>query len=147
VNPRAHPAGGIRETEKCCDLIGNRSRHLPTCGTAPQPTTLPHAPVHSYLIVIKLAGSLSSTNMPKGNSNIFLRGQGSTPEGSRSFLLYMSGQPVWAYGIQLWGTASTSSKEMLQRFQSKASGMTADAPRYVPNTVIRRDFQKPTARE
>jgi hypothetical protein len=48
---------------------------------------------------------------------------------------------------QLWGTASTSSKEMLQRFQSKASGMTADAPWYVPNAVIRRDLQTPTAKE
>ena len=28
-------------------------------------------------------------------------------------------KPVWAYGIQLWGTASNSNLEILERFQSK----------------------------
>jgi hypothetical protein len=41
---------------------------------------------------------------------------------------------IWAYGIQLWGTASTSNIEILERFQSKALRMITDAPRYVPNT-------------
>jgi hypothetical protein len=35
--------------------------------------------------------------------------------------------------------ASTSNIEILEGFQSKALRMTVDAPRYVPNTVIRRD--------
>jgi hypothetical protein len=52
-------------------------------------------------------------------------------------------KPIWAYGIQLWGTASTS----LVRFQSKALRMTVDAPWYVPNTVIRRDLQISTVKE
>jgi hypothetical protein len=29
-------------------------------------------------------------------------------------------KPIWTYGIQLWGTASTSNIEILERFQSKA---------------------------
>jgi hypothetical protein len=28
---------------------------------------------------------------------------------------------IWTYGIQIWGTASTSNIEILERFQSKAS--------------------------
>jgi len=28
-------------------------------------------------------------------------------------------KPIWAYGIQLWGTASNSNIEILQRFQNK----------------------------
>jgi hypothetical protein len=49
--------------------------------------------------------------------------------------------------MQLWGTASTSNIEILERFQSKALRMTVDAPRYVSNTVIRRDLQIPTVKE
>jgi hypothetical protein len=37
-------------------------------------------------------------------------------------------KPIWAYGIQLWGTASTSNIEILERFQSKALRMITDAP-------------------
>jgi hypothetical protein len=55
--------------------------------------------------------------------------------------------PIWATGIQLWGTASTSNIEILKRFQSKALSMTVDTPWYVPNTVIRRDLQTPTVKE
>jgi hypothetical protein len=55
--------------------------------------------------------------------------------------------PIWNYGIQLWGTASTSNIQILERFQSKALLMIVDAPCYVPNTVIRRDLQTPTVTE
>jgi hypothetical protein len=55
--------------------------------------------------------------------------------------------PIRTYGIQLWGTASTSNIEILERFQSKALRMIVDAPWYVPNTVIRRDLQIPTVKE
>jgi hypothetical protein len=55
-------------------------------------------------------------------------------------------KPIWTYGIQLWGAASTSNIEILERFQSKALCMTVDAPWYVPNTVIRRD-QIPTVKD
>jgi hypothetical protein len=56
-------------------------------------------------------------------------------------------KPIWIYGIQLWGTASTSNIEILERLQSKALLMIVDAPWYVPNTVIRRDLQTPTVKE
>jgi hypothetical protein len=56
-------------------------------------------------------------------------------------------KPIWIYGIQPWGTASTSKIEILERFQSKALRMTVEAPRYVPNTFIRRDLQTPTVKE
>jgi hypothetical protein len=56
-------------------------------------------------------------------------------------------KPIWTYGIQLWGTASTFNIEILERFQSKASRMLMDAPWYVSNTVIRRDLQTPTVKE
>jgi hypothetical protein len=55
-------------------------------------------------------------------------------------------KPIWAYGIQLWGTASTFNIEILERFQSKALRMITDAPWYVPNTVIRKEFQIPTVK-
>jgi hypothetical protein len=32
--------------KNCNDLIGNRTRDLPACSVAPQPTTLPRASVH-----------------------------------------------------------------------------------------------------
>jgi hypothetical protein len=54
---------------------------------------------------------------------------------------------IWTYWIQLWGTASTSNIEILERFQWKTLRMTVDAPWYVPNTVIRRDLQMPTVKE
>jgi hypothetical protein len=49
--------------------------------------------------------------------------------------------------IQSWSAASTSNLETLERFQSKVLRMIVAAPRYVPNTVIRRDLQTPTVKE
>jgi hypothetical protein len=62
-------------------------------------------------------------------------------------LLWRAKKPLWTYGIQLWGTASTSNIEILERFQSKALRMIVDAPWYVPNTVIRSDLQTSTVKE
>jgi hypothetical protein len=56
-------------------------------------------------------------------------------------------KPIWTYGIQFWGTASTSNIEILERFQSKALRMIVDALWYVPNTVILRDLQIPTVKK
>jgi hypothetical protein len=63
---------------------------------------------------------------------------------SNKLLIYKT---IWTYGIQIWGTASTSNKEILERFHSKALHMTVDAPWYALNTVIRRDLQTPTVKE
>jgi hypothetical protein len=58
-------------------------------------------------------------------------------------------KPIWAYGIQLWGSASNCHLEILERFQSKVLRILTDAPWYVyvPNAVIRRDLQVPTVRQ
>jgi hypothetical protein len=67
---------------------------------------------------------------------------------SNKLLLYKTIlKPIWTYGIQLWGTASTSNNDILERFQSKALRMIAGAPWYVPNTLIRRDLQIPSVKE
>jgi hypothetical protein len=50
-------------------------------------------------------------------------------------------KPIWTYGIQLWGTASTSNIEILECFQSKVLHMMVDARWYVLNALIRQDLQ------
>jgi hypothetical protein len=56
-------------------------------------------------------------------------------------------KPIWTYGVQLWGYASNSNLEVLERFQSKVLRILTDAPWYVPNAVIKRDLQVPTVRQ
>ena len=56
-------------------------------------------------------------------------------------------KPVWTYGIQLWGTASNSNLEILERFHSKVLRIIIDAPWYVPNAIIKRDLQVPTVKQ
>jgi hypothetical protein len=56
---------------------------------------------------------------------------------SKKLLIYRTIlQPTWTCGIQLWGMASTSNIEILERFQSKALRMIW----YVSNTVIWRNL-------
>jgi hypothetical protein len=67
---------------------------------------------------------------------------------SNKLLLYKSIlKPIWTYGIQLWGTPSTSNIEILERFQSKALRLLVDAPWYVPNHRIRRDLHLPSVKD
>jgi hypothetical protein len=69
----------------------------------------------------------------------WLLGHKSKLSTSNKLLIYKTIlKPIYTYGIQLWGTASNSNIEILERFQSKALRMIVDAPRYVPNTVILR---------
>jgi len=56
-------------------------------------------------------------------------------------------KPIWTYGIQLWGTASNSNIDILERFQSKALRIITDAPWYVPNAVIKHDLQVASVRQ
>lgn len=56
-------------------------------------------------------------------------------------------KPVWSYGVQLWGTASVSNIEILERFQAKVLRMIVDAPWFVTNEIIRRDLRIPTVKE
>lgn len=56
-------------------------------------------------------------------------------------------KPIWTYGIQLWGTASHSNIEILQRFQNKALRMLTNAPWFVPNELLHRDLRMPTVKQ
>jgi hypothetical protein len=56
-------------------------------------------------------------------------------------------KPIWTYGIQLWGTVSTSNIEILERFQSQALRIIVDTPWYMPNNHIRRDLQMTSVKE
>ena len=56
-------------------------------------------------------------------------------------------KPVWTYRIQLWGTASNSNIEILQRFQSKTLRSLLNAPWYVINETIHRDLKIPTVKD
>jgi hypothetical protein len=76
----------------------------------------------------------------------WLHGCKSKPSTSKKLLTYKTIlKPIWTYEIQ--STASTSSIQNLERFQSNALIMIVDAPWHVTNTVIRRDFHTPTAKE
>jgi hypothetical protein len=48
---------------------------------------------------------------------------------------------IWNYGIQLWGSASISNIKILERFEGKVLRMITDGSWYVPNMVLRQDFQ------
>jgi hypothetical protein len=50
-------------------------------------------------------------------------------------------KPIWTYGAQLWGSASNSHLEILERFQSKVLWIITGAVWYVPNSVKKRDLQ------
>jgi hypothetical protein len=78
----------------------------------------------------------------------WLLGRKSKLDLNNKLLIYkVAIKPIWTYGIQLWGTASTSNIEIMERFQSKALRLITDAPWYVPNAVIRNGTQIPTIKE
>ena len=56
-------------------------------------------------------------------------------------------KPIWTYGIQLWGTASHSNIEIIQRFQNKLLRTITNAPWFVPNEALHRDLNMPTVKE
>jgi hypothetical protein len=57
----------------------------------------------------------------------WLLGRKSKLSTSNKLLIYKTIlKPIWTYGIQPWGTASTSKIEILERFQSKALRMIVD---------------------
>jgi hypothetical protein len=82
-----------------------------------------------------------------GSAGSRTRTSGSVARTNFSYIYIAILKPIWTYVIQLWGKASSSNIEFLERFQSKALSMIVDAPWYVPNTVIRRDLQTPTVKE
>jgi hypothetical protein len=59
----------------------------------------------------------------------WLLGRKSKLDLNNKLLIYkVAIKPIWTYGIQLWGTASTSNIEIMERFQSKTLRLITDAP-------------------
>jgi hypothetical protein len=56
-------------------------------------------------------------------------------------------KPIWTYGIELWGTASNSNLEILQRFQNNVLRAISIAPWFARNTEIHEYLQMPTIKE
>ena len=46
-------------------------------------------------------------------------------------------KPIWTYGVQLWGSASNSNIDILERFQSKALRITAVCAKYGDTTRLK----------
>ena len=49
-------------------------------------------------------------------------------------------KPVWTYGIQLWGCASQSNINTIQKFQNNVLRCIVNAPWYIRNTDLHRDL-------
>jgi hypothetical protein len=75
----------------------------------------------------------------------WLLGRKSKHSRSNKILIYSAIlKPIWTYGIQLWGTASTSNIEILP---FKILRTIVDAPWCMPTTVIWRALQTPKVKE
>jgi hypothetical protein len=96
---------------------------------------------HKYIFTKRKQLGIALTKM------YWLLGSKSKPSIDNKLHIYKTIlKPIWACGIQLWGTASTSNIEIFERFQSKALHMITDTLWYVPNKVIRKDLQIPTVK-
>jgi hypothetical protein len=97
---------------------------------------------HYHIFTKQKQLSLTLTKM------YWLLGHSSRLSLPNKLLLYKSIlKPIWTYGIQLWGTASTSNTEILERFQSKALRVIVDALWYVPNNHICWELQMTSVKE
>ncbi|KAL7293744.1 hypothetical protein TKK_0012811 [Trichogramma kaykai] len=56
-------------------------------------------------------------------------------------------KPVWAYGIQMWGMASKTNIDIIERFQNKTLRSLVDAPWYMPNNLILKDLKISSVQE
>jgi hypothetical protein len=54
---------------------------------------------------------------------------------------------IWTYSITLWGTASNSDIEILQRYQNKVPRAILNARWYISNIVLHTDLRVSTIRE
>lgn len=60
---------------------------------------------------------------------------------SNKILVYKSIlKPIWTYGIQLWGSASNSNVEIVERFQNGILRLILNLPRYVPSWLLLREI-------
>jgi len=89
--------------------------------------------------IVTVAVEVRSYSNIKGKSKLSL---------TNKLLIYnITLKPIWTYGAPLWGTASQSNIEILQRLQNKILRMATDAPWYIPNYMLHTDLQMPTIRE
>jgi hypothetical protein len=56
-------------------------------------------------------------------------------------------RPVWTDGTELWGCASSSNIEILQKYQSNTLRLITQAPRYVTNQILHWDLGIAPVRE
>jgi hypothetical protein len=83
----------------------------------------------------------------KFRSLYWLKGRNSELFLTNKLLLYKAIlKPVWAYGIQLWGSAANCNLEISERFQSKALRIIVNAPGFISNHIISRDLQIKTVK-
>ncbi|KAJ4435260.1 hypothetical protein ANN_23838 [Periplaneta americana] len=76
-----------------------------------------------------LFGHEGCKQQPHGNAPEYLLGPKSKLSLENKLLVHkVILKPIWTYGIQLWGTASNSNIEILQRYQSKTLRSIATAP-------------------
>ncbi|GBP06782.1 RNA-directed DNA polymerase from mobile element jockey [Eumeta japonica] len=74
----------------------------------------------------------------------WLIGRNSTLSLDCKLLIYKSlMKPIWFYGAQLWGTASASLVEKIQRWQNKILRLITSDPWYVRNLNIHQDLNMP----
>lgn len=84
----------------------------------------------------------------KLRSMYWLLGRKSQLSLENKILLYKSIiKPIWTYGVQLWGSASASNLNIIQRIQSKTIRTIVNAPWYVSNATIHNDLRINTVRE
>jgi hypothetical protein len=56
-------------------------------------------------------------------------------------------QPIWSYGIELWGCANKSHIVIMKRTQSKILRSIANSPWYVTNHTLHSDLKVPYVRD
>jgi hypothetical protein len=97
---------------------------------------------HTHIFAKRKQLGISLTKM------YWLLGRKSNLSTNNKLLIYKAIlKSIWTYGIQLWGTTSNSNIEILERFQSKVLRLIVNVPRYVPNSVIRKDLRIPSVKE
>jgi len=53
-------------------------------------------------------------------------------------------KPIWTSGIQLWGCASQSNRNIIQRFQNRVLRVIVNAPWYIRNDNLHKDLDVET---
>ena len=117
-----------------------RKGHVPT-----RPTKYPSAA--NWLSKISGHSPWSKTHLAHPHICKAKTTRPQTPSPPNSSSTKPSWNPYGHNGIQLWGTASDSNIDILERFQSKVLRIITDAPWYVPNAVIKHDLQVPSVRQ